>query len=203
MKMSSLLKWLRPAAATTLLLLTAGACVPILPHDEYVPEMAGSKTVVERCWGARSVVYSMQGMTLEARIIKWPHGKLKLQMMLNTDDGTTLEWLAPDVSVANGTVTHAVRIPGISLTGNPDLKIEPLGPMTGKDALIYGQKHKRNFWIFVPMDEVIADEMRVTLPQMHIHEMHDGDSKVERVVTLPDITFRRQVRVQVAAPVQC
>jgi len=176
----------------------ACACVPILPHDEFVPDMPGSRVVTERCWGGKSVEYAMPGATLTSHIIKWPEGKLKLQLQLDVADGTTVEWLSPDITVTSGAgsrrVSRVTHLPGISLTGNPSLPLEPLGPMVAKDIVLLGFRSRQHFWLFAPMEDMVADEFQIRLPNLRI---------ADRVVTFPEINFHRQVRLQFVAPVQC
>ena len=178
------------------LLTLATACVPILPHDEYVPEMTHGKIFVEGCWGQKRVEYQVDGIAMTARIIKWPPGLLKLEFMFDVPEGNTLELLSQDVRITSRTAntTNTTRIPGISLTENPSLPLEPMGAMVGRDIVIYGKRLPRHFWLFAPVEDIVSDEMRITLPTVKING---------RAVTIPDIQFTRRVRIQLMAPVQC
>ncbi|MEO8104546.1 MAG: hypothetical protein ABI790_18680 [Betaproteobacteria bacterium] len=178
------------------LIATMAACVPILPHVDYMPEMAGGKILIDRCWGAPSVEYRTGNITLTSWIASWPDNKLKLHMQLDVVEGNTVELLSPEVAVSSPLTAGAtiVRIPGISLNGNPVLPMEPIGPMVGRDLVAYGFRSVRHFWLFVPLDAIGPTDMRIVLPMLNVND---------RIVTLPAITFSRQLRVQLIAPLQC
>ena len=172
------------------------ACVPLLPHIDYVPEMTGGKLLKGVCWQKPSIEYKTDGITLTSRIMTWPDDVLRVEMLIDIPEGITVELLAPDVFIASppGAAAVPVRIPGISLTENPSLPLQAMGPLVGHDVFIYTKKRPRHFWLFAPLRGIDARDMRVTLPRLKIND---------RIVTIPDIHFTRQMRVQLVAPLQC
>ena len=172
------------------------ACVPILPHIDYVPEMAGGKLLKGPCWQKPSMAYQTDGITLTSRIMTWPDDVLRVELLFDIPEGITVELLAPDVSVVapSGVSAVRVRIPGISLTENPSLPLQAMGPMVGHDVFSYQRKYPRHFWLFASLRGIDAGDMRITLPTLKVND---------RIVTIPEIHFTRHMRVQLVAPVQC
>lgn len=172
------------------------ACMPILPHVDYVPEMAGGKLLKGSCWQKPSMQYETDGISLTSRIMTWSDDVLRVELLFDIPEGITVELLAPDIFVVSpsGASAVRVRIPGISLNDNPSLPLQAMGQMVGHDVFIYQKKRPRHFWLFVPLRGIDAADMRVTLPTLKVND---------RMVTVPEIHFTRHMRVQLVAPVQC
>ena len=172
------------------------ACVPILPHIDYVPEMAGGKLLKGSCWQKPSMQYQTDGISLTSRIMTWSDDVLRVELLFDIPEDITVELLAPDIFVVSPSEASAVRvrIPGISLNDNPSLPLQAMGQMVGHDVFIQQRKHPRHFWLFVPLRGIDAGDMRVTLPTLKVND---------RIVTIPEIHFTRHMRVQLVAPVQC
>ena len=172
------------------------ACMPILPHVDYVPEMAGGKLLKGSCWQKPSMQYETDGISLTSRIMTWSDDVLRVELLFDIPEGITVELLAPDIFVVSPSSASAVRvrIPGISLNDNPSLPLQAMSQMVGHDVFIQQRKHPRHFWLFVPLRGIDAGDMRVTLPTLKVND---------RIVTIPEIHFTRHMRVQLVAPVQC
>jgi hypothetical protein len=178
------------------LLATTSACVPILTHIDYVPEMPGGTLVKSTCWDKPSIDYRTHGITLTSRIMSWPDDVLRFAVVIDIPEGITAELLTAELSIATQPNASTVRvpIPGISLNDNTSLPIYPIGPMVGHDVKAGTKTFPRHFWLFVPLHGIDTRDMRVRLPAIKIND---------RVVSIPEIHFARQVRVQLAAPLQC
>lgn len=177
-----------------LLALGAG-CMPILPHADFIPEMVDATVMKERCWGIPSLEYRVEGITLTTQIRPSGDSRLRIKLQFDIPEGKTVELLSPDLTVItpDGSA-KTLRIPGISLNENAQLKMEPFGPMVGRDFFIDEQRHSRHYWLFTPLDNPVPGELRVKLPPVKIND---------HIVTIPDITFYRELRVQFIAPLQC
>ena len=178
------------------LLSSTSACVPILTHIDYVAEMRGGTLVKSTCWDKPSIEYRTHGITLTSRIMTWPDGVLRVEVVVDIPEGITAALLTTELSISTQPNVGTVRvpIPGISLNDNPSLPIQPIGPMVGHNVKAGTKTNPRHFWLFVPLHGIDTRDMRVTLPPMKIND---------RVVSIPEIHFARQVRVQLAAPLQC
>ena len=135
-------------------------CVPILPHHDFVPEMAGRKLLRDRCWGNPSVETRADGITLTGWMASWPDDKPKVALQFDVPAGITVELLTAELMVASPPSAPArpARIPGISPSGNPSLPFNALGPV-----------------------------LKIN----------------DREVTIPKISFTREARLQLIAPLQC
>jgi len=52
----------------------------------------------------------------------------------------------------------------------------------------------RNYWLFAPLNKPLGDHFRLALPPF----LMDG-----KPMTLPDVDFSKETRVQFIAPIQC
>lgn len=186
-----LTRWI-PAASLALV----SACVPILPHIDFVPAMDGGIIVKDHCWGIPSVEYKIDGIRLAGRIITWPDNRLRVEMRIAVPEGRVVTLQSPALTVASppGAEAKLLTIAGISPTGNPSLPLDPLGPLLGRDVHVYDKRFARNFWLFIPLDGIDTNDFLVSLPPLAIDR---------QIVNIPPIRFTRETRIQLIAPVQC
>lgn len=175
--------------------LTLAACVPLLTHSGYLPEMQGGKLVRERCWGSPAIEYQGHGVVLTSRIGTWQSNHLKLEVQFDIPPGLTVTPLEPVVVVSRaGAAGRPVAIDGISRNGNPSLPLLPAGPMTGYALEIGRARPPGHFWLYVSLDAINSPNFSVTLPPLDINGA---------AVTIPAIHFSTEERLQLAAPLQC
>ena len=126
----------------------------------------------------------------------WPDDKPKVALQFDVPAGITVELLTAELMVASPPSAPArpARIPGISPSGNPSLPFNALGPMVGRDINYQGMHTVGHFCLFTSLDHDIAGDFLVTLPVLKIND---------REVTIPKISFTREARLQLIAPLQC
>ena len=191
--MATFRSWLHFAFAGAALLVAG--CVPLLPHTDYVPQMAGGTLLKDRCWGHPSVEYIGRDITLTSRVIGGPSDPLRLEVMFDIPSGFTVTPRAGVVSVASGDHNHRdVPIEGISRNGNPALPMAKAGTMVGYNLNIGGVRSPGHFWLYVPLKGVDTGDFTVALPPLEVNGS---------VAVIPPMHFSKALRLQVAAPLQC
>jgi hypothetical protein len=160
-------------------------CVPLLPHSYYRPVAEGGRIVVNPCWGTPSRVQFDAGeLTVTVSVMRPRRGAdWNFEMQLDVPEGTTVEL----VSRRLGDVT----IGRLSRVGDPELPMEPLGPMVG--GKLPGGGTRKHFWLYAPVDE---DEEIIRVAPASL--LVNG-----KLAMLPEIRFHRETHVQVMAPLQC
>ncbi len=191
--MTSFNFFLRLAAVSAAL--AVAACVPLLPHTDYMPQMAGGTVLKDRCWGFPSVEYIGRDITLTSRVIRWPSDQLRLEVMFDIPEGFTVTPRSELVSVAAGERGRRdIAIEGISRNGNPALPMAPAGNMVGYNLNIGGVRSPGHFWLYVPLKGVDTGDFTVALPPLEVNGS---------VAVIPPMHFSKALRLQVAAPLQC
>lgn len=161
-------------------------CVPVLPHAYFRPEAEGGKIVVNRCWGTPSrVQFDVGEVTLTASVMQPRRGAdWSFELQVDVPEGTTVELVSRHL----GDVTMA----RLSRNGNPELPMEPLGPMVG-GKLANGAGTRKHFWLYAEVEDD-AQRIRVAPASLLING---------KLMTLPEIRFLRETHVQLTAPLQC
>jgi len=183
-----------PILASVFALALAG-CVPLLPHTDWVPQMQGGKLVRELCWGSPAIEYQAHGVVLISRIGRWPDNRLRMEVRFTIPPGLTVTPLEPVVVVtAAGEVGRQVAIDGINRHGNPALPLTPPGQMKGYVLEIGRARPPGHYWLFVSLNARDSQNFSVTLSSLNINNT---------VVAIPPMHFSREMRLQLAAPLQC
>ena len=138
---------------------------------------------------------SAYGVVLISRIGRWPDNRLRMEVRFTIPPGLTVTPLEPVVVVtAAGEVGRQVAIDGINRHGNPALPLTPPGQMKGYVLEIGRARPPGHYWLFVLLNARDSQNFSVTLSSLNINNT---------VVAIPPMHFSREMRLQLAAPLQC
>ena len=184
--------------AATLAFAAAG-CVPFLTFTDFTPQMAGGEIRISNCAGKESVEYKVDGVRLVSSLsMRSSNGEKSpvLYVFFSIPAGTKIELLSREILVMSLPTTGFKQV-SISGFRNPSIPVQSRrGPPSTDSSEVNFRDltATSSFAIDVPLTGMPVGDFRIELPSMKIND---------NVVKIPPIDFKKFLRVEIFAPLNC
>ena len=181
-------------ATVACIFLSLCGCIPVLPHEYYLPAAAGGVVMVNHCWRTReSIQVSQPGVLAEVQVMMRERQRF-LEIRWELQPGETLELTQSTARFYVDDPEQSLQIAMQQSLYGAASDLQPVRPMVGSYLSPPVETSLRSFWTYVALPASLPDSFRVLIATYSI----DG-----RTGSLPELRFTKESSVQFLAPIQC